>query len=586
MGVDDLNNWTGNRVTCRDWFQLSLKEGLTVYRDQEFSSDMNSRGVKRIGDVARLRMAQFPQDAGPMAHPIRPESYIKMDNFYTVTVYEKGAEVVRMYDTLFGKEGFRKGMDLYFERHDGQAVTTDDFLAAMADANNADLSAFKPWYSQAGTPSVNVTTSYDADAKTFSMTCEQTIPDTPGQTGKQPVLMPIAVGLLGPDGKDMPLTLQADENAAGDVVTTKVLRFAAAKETFVFTGVEEKPVPSILRDFSAPVKLTTDLTQEDLIFLMANDSDSFNRWEAGQTLTRSLLLGLIDAAAKGETLEMDPAIVEAMRAIVTAASAPDADKAFIARAMAIPSESELSEMVSPADPDVIHAARKFVVQTLAKELRAELETTMAVNTAATYSNEPEARAERTLKNTCLGLLSYLEDSEIDAEALKRFKAADNMTDQVAALAALTSRDCKERTEALDLFYEQWKEDPLIMNKWLGLQASAGLPGNVENVKALTKHPAFDIKNPNKVYSLVGGFVGGTPTNFHAADGSGYEFLGDIVLELDKLNGSVAARMVGGFTRWRKYDEGRQKLMKAQLDRIVNTEGLSENVYEIVSKSLE
>ena len=580
-----FHNWTGNRVTCRDWFQLSLKEGLTVYRDQEFSADMNSRGVKRIGDVARLRMAQFPQDAGPMAHPIRPESYIKMDNFYTVTVYEKGAEVVRMYETLLGKDGFRKGMDLYFERHDGQAVTCDDFLAAMADANGADLAAFKPWYSQAGTPKLDVTTEYDAAAKTFTMTCTQSTPTTPGQSDKKPVLMPIAVGLLASDGSDMELTLEGEAGTAGE--TTKVLRLSEVSQTFVFTNVAEKPVPSILRNFSAPVRLSTDLTQEDLIFLMANDSDQFNRWEAGQTLTRALLLDLVEKAGMGEELVMDQAIVDAMRNIVNLAKEEGADKAFIARAMALPSEGELSEMVVPANPDVIHAARDFVVKTLAKELKEELLWTMRDNTSEKYERDGESRAARTLKNTCLALLSHLEDPEIDAEAFRRFKTADNMTDQISALSALSGRaDCKERDEAIDMFYEQWKHDPLIMNKWLGLQAGASLPNNVENVKRLVDHPAFDIKNPNKVYSLVGGFVGGTPTNFHAADGSGYEFLGDIVLKIDKLNGGVAARMVGGFTRWRKYDEKRQEMMKAQLERIVKTEGLSENVFEIVSKSLE
>ena len=541
-----FHNWTGNRVTCRDWFQLSLKEGLTVYRDQEFSADMNSRGVKRIGDVARLRMAQFPQDAGPMAHPIRPESYIKMDNFYTVTVYEKGAEVVRMYETLLGKDGFRKGMDLYFERHDGHAVTCDDFLAAMAHANDADLAAFKPWYSQAGTPKLDVTTEYDAAAKTFTMTCTQSTPTTPGQSDKKPVLMPIAVGLLASDGSDMELTLEGEAGVAGE--TTKVLRLSEASQTFVFTNVAEKPVPSILRNFSAPVRLSTDLTQEDLIFLMANDSDQFNRWEAGQTLTRALLLDLVEKAGKGEELVMDQAIVDAMRNIVNLAKEEGADKAFIARAMALPSEGELSEMVVPADPDVIHAARDFVVKTLAKELKEELLWTMRDNTSQKYERDGESRAARTLKNTCLALLSHLEDPEVDAEAFRRFKTADNMTDQISALSALSGRaDCKEREEAIDMFYEQWKHDPLIMNKWLGLQAGASLPNNVENVKRLVDHPAFDIKNPNKVYSLVGGFVGGTPTNFHAADGSGYEFLGDIVLKIDKLNGGVAARMVGGFT---------------------------------------
>ena len=386
-----FHNWTGNRVTCRDWFQLSLKEGLTVYRDQEFSSDMNSRGVKRIGDVARLRASQFPQDAGSMAHPIRPESYIKMDNFYTVTVYEKGAEVVRMYETLLGKDGFRKGMDLYFERHDGQAVTCDDFLAAMADANGADLDAFKPWYSQAGTPAVNVSTAYDADAETFTLTCTQSIPDTPGQKDKRPVLMPVAVGLIGPDGADLPLTLEGDDAAASGE-TTKVLRFSEATQTFTFTGVETKPVPSILRNFSAPVRLTTDLSQEDLIFLMANDSDAFNRWEAGQTLTRALLLRLIADAAEGKELVMDGAIVEAMRSIIAGAADEDADDAFIARAMSLPSEGELSELVSPPIPTSSSALAILSSRRSPRNSRGELEAALKANTADAYSREgPRAR---------------------------------------------------------------------------------------------------------------------------------------------------------------------------------------------------
>ena len=583
IGHEYFHNWTGNRVTCRDWFQLSLKEGLTVYRDQEFSADMNSRGVKRIGDVARLRMAQFPQDAGPMAHPIRPESYIKMDNFYTVTVYEKGAEVVRMYETLLGKDGFRRAWT------PTSRGTTDSghlrrFLPRWPTLT-APTSQPQARYSQAGTPKLDVTTEYDAAAKTFTMTCTQSTPTTPGQSDKKPVLMPIAVGLLASDGSDMELTLEGEAGTAGE--TTKVLRLSEASQTFVFTDIAEKPVPSILRNFSAPVRLSTDLTQEDLIFLMANDSDQFNRWEAGQTLTRALLLDLVEKAGMGEELVMDQAIVDAMRNIVNLAKEEGADKAFIARAMALPSEGELSEMVVPANPDVIHAARDFGVKTLAKELKEELLWTMRDNTSEKYERDGESRAARTLKNTCLALLSHLEDPEIDAEAFRRFKTADNMTDQISALSALSGRaDCKERDEAIDMFYEQWKHDPLIMNKWLGLQAGASLPNNVENVKRLVDHPAFDIKNPNKVYSLVGGFVGGTPINFHAANGSGYEFLGDIVLKIDKLNGGVAARMVGGFTRWRKYDEKRQEMMKAQLERIVKTEGLSENVFEIVSKSLE
>jgi aminopeptidase N len=397
--------------------------------------------------------------------------------------------------------------------------------------------------------------------------------------------MPISVGLVGTDGKDMPLKLRGEEDEASPQ-TTKTLRFSDAEATFVFEDVASKPTPSILRDFSAPVRLKTDLGKDDLIFLMANDSDLFNKWEAGQTLFRETLLQLIDDVRNKKTLVLDDSIVAAMRVVVAGAVDADADKAFIARAMALPSESELSELCSPADPDVIREARDFVVVTLAKALRKELEAGLEANSAKTYARDGPARAARSLKNACLSFLSRLEDETVDKECARRFKEADNMTDQVAALGALVSRDCAEREEALDAFYEQWKHDPLIMNKWLGLQASASLPNNVENVKALMKHPAFDVKNPNKVYSLIGGFVGGCPSNFHDASGSGYEFLGDVVLQLDAINGSVAARMVAGFTRWRKYDEKRQALMKAQLERIVNKEGLSENVYEIVAKSLE
>jgi aminopeptidase N len=599
-----FHNWTGNRVTCRDWFQLSLKEGLTVYRDQEFSSDMNSRGVKRIGDVSRLRASQFPQDAGPMAHPIRPESYIKMDNFYTVTVYEKGAEVVRMYETLLGKAGFRKGMDLYFERHDGQAVTCDDFLNAMADANEVDLTKFKPWYSQAGTPTVTASAEYDAEAATFALTLTQRIPDTPGQTDKKPVLMPIKLGLVGSDGKDMPLKLRSatgDSSAATsarsetseDGTISATLRFSESSATYVFEDVREKPTLSILRDFSAPVKVVTELTRKDLIFLMANDSDLFNKWEAGQTLFREVMLGLIrelsESGGDETSLRLDQEIVQAVRAVLLGASDANADKAFIARALTLPSESELSELVTPADPDAIRRVRDFVVVTLAKALKSELEAGLHANSAREFSRDGAARSARSLKNTCLSFLSRLGEKEIDLECLARFERANNMTDQIAALACLTNRDgrvCPERQVALDSFYERWRHDSLIMNKWLGVQAGAAVPNNVENVLQLMHHPAFDIKNPNKVYSLVGGFVNGCPSNFHDVSGSGYAFLGDAVLRLDEINGSVAARLVAGFARWKKYDEKRQALMKAQLERIMRKKGLSENVYEIVAKSLE
>ena len=589
VGHEYFHNWTGNRVTCRDWFQLSLKEGLTVYRDQEFSSDMNSRGVKRIGDVSKLRAAQFPQDSGPMAHPIRPEEYIKMDNFYTVTVYEKGAEVVRMYESLLGKDGFRKGMDLYFERHDGCAVTTDDFFNAMADANNTDLSAFKPWYQQAGTPIVDVKTSYDASKKTFTLKATQMVPATPGQDAsqKKAVLMPIRVGLLNKStGKDIEI-ISVNGVAQDKGTTTAVLRFDQKEQTFTFENVEQDVVPSILRNFSSPIKMTTDLEESDLLFLMANDSDPFNRWEAGQTLFRSLLVKLIADETNGKALEMNTKITDAVRKTIEGSNAADADKAFIARAMMVPSESELVEMLEPGtvDPDVVKAARDFVMKSLAADLRSLLEETVKMNSATAYKNEPADRAMRSLKNMCMGYLSYVDEPEVAKDALERYQNADNMTDKIATLSALSNKVCAERDTAFDAFYQEWQNDPLVMCKWLSLQASSGIPDNLDNVKALLKHPAFDIKVPNKVYSLIGGFMS-NPTTFHQKDGQGYEFLADVILQLNEINQQVAARMAGGFTRWRKYDPSRQALMKKQLERIIATENLSENVYEIVKKSLD
>ena len=469
---EQFHNWTGNRVTCRDWFQLTLKEGLTVYRDQEFSADMNSPGLQRVGEVARLRAAQFPQDAGPMAHPIQPASYINMNNFYTTTVYEKGAEVVRMYETLLGRDGFRKGMDLYFKRHDGQAVTVDDFRAAMADANGADLSTFAHWYSQAGTPEVTVSHEYDAAKQTVTLRCSQRTPPTPGQADKVPLLIPLAVGLLGPDGRDMPLRLAQGTAGSVDAAgTTAVLRLSTASATFVLEGVAAKPVPSLLRGFSAPVKLVSDLKQEDHAFLAAHDSDAFNRFEAGQQLARALLLRLLAqpnaAAAAAAGVELPPAFVATMEALLIAAEKPGADKAFLARCLLMPGEGELSEAVAPpADPDAIHAVRRGAVLALARALRPRLEAALKANTAAVYSAEPLARAARALKNTALAYLATLEDASVAEEAMTRFKAADNMTDQLAALAALCAWESPQRSAALDAFAKQWSHDALVMNKWL------------------------------------------------------------------------------------------------------------------------
>lgn len=588
VGHEYFHNWTGNRVTCRDWFQLTLKEGLTVFRDQEFSSDLGCRTVKRISDVSKLRIYQFPQDAGPMAHPIRPHSYIKMDNFYTVTVYEKGAEVVRMYKTMFGAEGFRKGMDLYFQRHDGQAVTCEDFYAAMCDANNAQLPNFLQWYSQAGTPTVKVVSSYDPSSQTFSLKLSQEVPPTPGQPVKEPMFIPVAVGLVDSTGKDMPLTsiysdgtLQA-LSGDGQPVFTTVLQFKKKEEEFIFNNIPERPVPSLLRGYSAPVRLDSDLSEIDLFFLLANDSDEFNRWEAGQILARKLMLGLVADFQQKKTLVLNPKFVGGLRSILCNTSL---DKEFIAKAITLPGQGEIMDMMEVADPDAVHAVRNFIKKELALQLKDDLLAAVTSNRSSEdYTFDHDSMARRALKNTCLAYLASLNETDVTELALHEYNSATNMTEQFAALAALSQNPGQVRDNALLDFYNKWQHDYLVVSKWFALQATSDIPGNVANVQKLLSHPAFDLRNPNKVYSLIGGFCG-SPVNFHAKDGSGYKFLGEIVLQLDRINPQVASRMVSAFSRWRRYDETRQALAKAQLEMIVSANGLSENVYEIASKSL-
>ncbi|XP_058082015.1 puromycin-sensitive aminopeptidase [Magnolia sinica] len=588
IGHEYFHNWTGNRVTCRDWFQLSLKEGLTVFRDQEFSSDMGSRAVKRIADVSRLRNYQFPQDAGPMAHPVRPHSYIKMDNFYTVTVYEKGAEVVRMYKTLLGKSGFRKGMDLYFKRHDGQAVTCEDFFAAMRDANDADLSNFLLWYSQAGTPQVKVTSSYNPEAHSYSLKFSQEVPSTPGQPVKEPMFIPVAVGLLDSNGKDMPLTSVYHDGLLGMVstndkpVSTTVLQFKKKEEEFVFSDISERPIPSLLRGYSAPIRLDSDLTDSDLFFLLANDSDEFNRWEAGQVLARKLMLTLVADFQQNKPLVLNPKFVDGLKSILGNSSL---DKEFIAKAMTLPGEGEIMDMMDVADPDAVHAVRSFIRKQLALQLKNEFLSTVKRNSSSEpYVFNHHSMSRRALKNVSLAYLALLEEPEIAELALHEYGSATNMTDQFGALAAIAQTPSTVRDDVLSDFYKKWEHEFLVVNKWFALQAMSDIPGNVKNVQNLLNHPAFDLRNPNKVYSLIGGFCG-SPVNFHAKDGSGYKFLGEIVLQLDKINPQVAARMVSAFSRWKRYDETRQAHAKGQLEKIMSANGLSENVFEIVSKSL-
>lgn len=588
IGHEYFHNWTGNRVTCRDWFQLSLKEGLTVFRDQEFSSDMGSRTVKRIADVSKLRNYQFPQDAGPMAHPVRPHSYIKMDNFYTVTVYEKGAEVVRMYKTLLGTQGFRKGMDLYFKRHDGQAVTCEDFYAAMRDANGADFANFLQWYSQAGTPSVKVTSSYNAEAHTYSLKFSQEVPATPGQPVKEPMFIPVAVGLLDSSGKDMPLSSVYHDGmlhsvvSNGQPVCTTTLRVTKKEEEFIFSNITERPIPSLLRGYSAPIRLESDLTDSDLFFLLAHDLDGFNRWEAGQVLARKLMLSLVADFQQNKPLLLNPMFVHGLKCILCDSSL---DKEFIAKAITLPGEGEIMDMMVVSDPDAVHAVRSFIRKQLASELKEEfLSTVKDNNSTEQYVFDHPNMARRALKNIALAYLASLEDPELTELALHEYKSATNMTEQFAALAAIALNPGKTRDDVLADFYSKWEKDYLVVNKWFALQATSDISGNVENVRKLLSHPAFDLRNPNKVYSLIGGFCG-SPVNFHAKDGSGYRFLGEIVVQLDKINPQVASRMVSAFSRWRRYDTTRQDLAKAQLEMIMSTNGLSENVFEIASKSL-
>ncbi|XWS61753.1 hypothetical protein CRYUN_Cryun07bG0152700 [Craigia yunnanensis] len=594
IGHEYFHNWTGNRVTCRDWFQLSLKEGLTVFRDQEFSSDMGSRTVKRIADVSKLRNYQFPQDAGPMAHPVRPHSYIKVLNCIDASMncpYDstcQGAEVVRMYKTLLGTQGFRKGMDLYFKRHDGQAVTCEDFFAAMRDANDADFANFLLWYSLAGTPVVKVTSSYNADAHTFSLKFSQEVPPTPGQPIKEPMFIPVAVGLLDSSGKDMPLssvyhdgTLQSVASNNHPVFST-VLRVTKKEVEFVFSDIFERPIPSLLRGYIAPIRLESDLSESDLFFLLAHDSDEFNRWEAGQLLARKLMLSLVVDFQQNKPLALNPKFVQGLRSILCDTSL---DKEFIAKALTLPGEGEIMDMMEVADPDAVHAVRTFIKKELASQLKSEFLSTVQTNRSSEeYVFNHLNMARRALKNIALAYLASLEDPELTELALHEYNTASNMTEQLAALAAIAQKPGKTRDDVLADFYSKWQHDFLVVNKWFALQAMSDIPGNVENVRNLLNHPAFDLRNPNKVYSLIGGFCG-SPVNFHAKDGSGYKFLGEIVLQLDKLNPQVASRMVSAFSRWRRFDESRQKLAKAQLEMIMSANGLSENVYEIASKSL-
>jgi len=585
MGVvahEYFHNWSGDRVTCRDWFQLSLKEGFTVFRDQQFMEDMTSPGVQRIGDVNLLRSHQFREDSGPMAHPVRPESYVEINNFYTLTVYNKGAEVIRMMKAILGPAGYRKGTDLYFSRHDGQAITTDDFVKAMEDANHADLSRFKRWYSQAGTPELQISRSYDARSSRYTLTFKQTCPPTPGQTEKKPFHIPVAVGLLGRDGKDLKVNIEGRARGQGDTGTV-ILEIKKSEETIVFTDVPLEPVPSVLRGFSAPVKVKLDLTDEERLFLMANDRDEFNRWDAGQQLGVRIILRLIKDYQEGRELSLERTFIDAFKKTLESGLR---DKAFQAFALALPGETYLADFMAVIDPAAIHETRRFAQKTLAAELKEQFLAVYRTNQdVGPYRHDQEAIGGRSLKNICLAYLAELEDEDGRGLCMEQFKTAGNMTDVVTALANLANIDCAERNEALAAFYEKWKHEPLVMDKWLSVQAMSRLRGALDTVKELTRHSAFNIKNPNKVRALIGAFSQGNPARFHDPGGAGYVFLADHVLAIDPMNPQIAARLATAFTPWKRYDEKRKALMRTQLERIVNTPKLSKDTHEVASKSL-
>ncbi len=572
-----FHNWTGNRITCRDWFQLSLKEGLTVFRDQMFGADMGSPAVKRIADVRRLRAAQFPEDDGPLAHPVRPDSYIAIDNFYTPTVYEKGAEICRMLQRVLGPDGFRRGMDCYIARHDNQAVTIEDFVTAISDGAGTDLTSFLAWYAQAGTPEVTASDEYDAAARRFVLTLRQTTKPTPGQATKIPVPIPVAMGLLGPEGNELPTRL-ADESAA--TTGTRLLRLDNEVQNFVFEDVPLRPVPSLLRGFSAPVKLA-GVTPDRLRFLATHDTDPFVRWDSGQSYATLLLLDLVAAQRAGQPLALDEGLVEAQAALLAGA---ESDRQFAAEALVLPSESFVADQMAVADPDAIHAARQFLRGELGRRLQPMLRATYErLEDGGEYRIDAAAIGRRALRNACL---AYLAAAGAEGVTLARaqFDAATNMTDSLAALTVLAATDGADRAAALSTFHARWRHDELVLDKWFSIQATSPRPQTVEDVRALSGHADFDPRNPNRVRALVGAFSA-NQVRFHTASGAGYRFLADTVIALDPLNGQTASRLAGPLGAWRRQDAARQALMRAELERILAANGLSRLTYEKLSKAL-
>jgi len=575
-----FHNWTGNRVTCRDWFQLALKEGLTVFREQQYAGDRYSPAVIRIQAVRDLRSGQFPEDAGPMAHAVQPPSYQQISNFYTGTIYKKGAELVRMMQTLVGAAAFRKGIDLYFRRYDGQAVTTDDLVGAIQDASGLDLAQFKLWYQQAGTPRLEVRDRYDAVTRTYELMVTQRCPPTPGQPAKLPMHIPLTVGLIDASGRDLPLRLEGETAA---LVTSVVLSLRNETEIFRFLDVPAWPVPSLGRNFSAPVIIDHEYSDEALQHLLCYDSDPFNRWEAGQRLVMKLLLRGVRDHLGGRPLQFPEYLAKALSRVL--GDAPQ-DPAFAAEALALPSEVVIAEQLDEAiDPEAVHVARLAMRRFIAEQLEADLRRSYELfATPGPYRADAVSIGRRALRNLCLAYLMELPVDSTRRLSLAQLSAADNMSDALAALTAIANCDCAERRPALDAFYAKWKDEPLVVDKWLGAEAFSRLPGTIARVKQLTAHPAFTLKNPNKVYALLGSF-GANQINFHAADGSGYNLMVEQSLALDAINPQVASRMVRNFERYKRFEPRRRALMRASLENIASTPGLSRETVEVVGKAL-
>ena len=596
IGHEYFHNWTGNRVTCRDWFQLSLKEGLTVFREQQFSADSGSAAVKRIRDARFIRDRQFREDGGPDAHPVRPAAYKEINNFYTVTIYYKGAEVIRMMHTLLGPEGFRRGMDRYLERHDGGAATTDDFVAALEEGAGADLGQFRRWYSQAGTPTLHLETGHDPERRAWRLRVRQTLPATADGSPKEPMHLPLAVGLVSRDGRAALRPERWPENGRFEAEGgTWIIEVRERDECFELEGVDTAPVVSVLRGFSAPVKIEMERTDEDLLTLLARDPDPFARWDAGQTLALARLDRLIregrGAGAGGERESgnegrggvADPAFVEAMRAVLRD---PSIDGAFAAEVLILPSESYLADRMARVDVDAIHGARRRLRRALGEALEPDLAAVRErLRTGEPYRFDAAGAARRALANVCLGYLAATESASARAECFAQFEAADNMTDTIAALGSLVHLDCPEREEALARFERRWRDHPLVMDKWLALQATSSLPGTLERVVELLGHPAFDAGNPNRLRALVHTFCDGNPVRFHAADGSGYRFWEARMREVDPVNPEVAARLGGVMADWRRHDDARRERMGTAMEAVLAMPGLSRNTHEVLARIL-